>query len=89
MAAWSKRTLRHDAAQLLCVSCTRHAVPGSSDRFSMTVEGRLEYDGMLGYRISLTANDDIAVDAPGYERITHHDNQITAQVLNRRDVYVV
>jgi len=33
-----------------------------ADRFTMTVEGTLEYDGMLGYRISLTATEDVAVD---------------------------
>jgi len=33
-----------------------------SDRFTMTVEGALEYDGMLDYRISLTARTDITVD---------------------------
>ncbi len=34
----------------------------TSDRFSMTVEGALEYDGMLDYRISLTALADVDVD---------------------------
>jgi hypothetical protein len=34
----------------------------SSDRFAMTVEGGLEYDGMLGYRISLVALSDTEVD---------------------------
>jgi hypothetical protein len=33
-----------------------------SDRFTLTVEGRLEYDGMLGYRISLVARSDVDVD---------------------------
>jgi len=35
---------------------------GASDRFTMVVEGTLEYDGMLGYRISLTAAQDVEVD---------------------------
>ncbi|MDH5589254.1 MAG: DUF6067 family protein [Gemmatimonadota bacterium] len=34
----------------------------TSDRFTMSVEGALEYDGMLEYRMSLTANHDVAVD---------------------------
>jgi hypothetical protein len=34
----------------------------SSDRFAMTVEGSLEYDGTLGYRISLVALSDTNVD---------------------------
>jgi Glycoside hydrolase 123, N-terminal domain len=34
----------------------------SSGRLTMTVEGRLEYDGMLGYRISLVANEDVRLD---------------------------
>ncbi len=33
-----------------------------SDRFLMTVEGSLEYDGMLGYRISLRVRRDVTVD---------------------------
>jgi len=38
------------------------AVTSTSDRFAMTVEGALEYDGMLGYRISLVALTEVAVD---------------------------
>ena len=34
----------------------------TSDHFRMTVEGRLEYDGMLDYRVSLVALQDLAVD---------------------------
>ena len=34
----------------------------SSDRFRMTVEGALEYDGMLDYRITLVALEDIEVE---------------------------
>lgn len=33
-----------------------------SDRFNMRVEGRLEYDGMLSYRITVTAPDGASVD---------------------------
>ena len=39
----------------------RWTVESSSDRFRMTVEGALEYDGMLDYRIYLVALDDIEV----------------------------
>ncbi len=37
-------------------------VDSVSGRFAMTVEGILEYDGMLGYGISLVATEDVAVD---------------------------
>ncbi len=37
-------------------------VESTSERFSMTVEGGLEYDGMLDYRISLTALADVDVE---------------------------
>ena len=39
----------------------RWTAESSSDRFRMTVEGALEYDGMLDYRIYLVALDDIEV----------------------------
>ncbi|MFH1765411.1 MAG: glycoside hydrolase domain-containing protein, partial [Gemmatimonadota bacterium] len=39
----------------------RWTAESSSDRFRMTVDGTLEYDGMLDYRISLVALDDVAV----------------------------
>jgi hypothetical protein len=35
---------------------------GVSNSFRMAVEGRLEYDGMLDYRVSLTAQVDVEVD---------------------------
>jgi len=34
----------------------------TSDHFRMTVEGRLEYDGMLDYRVSLVALENLAVE---------------------------
>ncbi len=38
------------------------ATSASSPDFGMHVEGRLEYDGMLSYRIRLTARRDVTVD---------------------------
>ena len=40
----------------------RWTAESRSDRFRMTVEGALEYDGMLDYRIYLVALDDIEVE---------------------------
>ncbi len=40
----------------------RWTAVNTSDHFRMTVEGTLEYEGMLGYRIALTALDDVAVE---------------------------
>jgi len=37
-------------------------VQGTSAHFVMIVEGALEYDGMLDYRIALVAREDVAVD---------------------------
>ena len=40
----------------------RWTAENTSDHFTMTVDGTLEYDGMLDYRISLVALADVAVD---------------------------
>jgi hypothetical protein len=40
----------------------RWSVESSSERLSMKVDGALEYDGMLDYRITLTALRDLEVD---------------------------
>jgi len=40
----------------------RWTTASSSDRFRMTVEGALEYDGMLDYRIYLVALEDVEVE---------------------------
>ncbi len=40
----------------------RWTVESASDHFQMTVEGALEYDGMLDYRITLKALADVTVD---------------------------
>jgi hypothetical protein len=51
----------------------------TSDRFSMTIEGALEYDGMLDYRIALTALAD--VDVEDIALPIHYETQAATYML--------